>query len=122
MPRHDLPDDNMRVCARAWIERGGLPLLGPGRADLLRAVAAHGSISAAARELGVTYRTAWRWIDRMNEVAGRPLVSTITGGQGGGGATLTSAGFAALEALDDLTVELERFTATMTARLMKRLG
>jgi molybdate transport system regulatory protein len=85
-------------------------------------VAAHGSISAAARELGVTYRTAWRWIDRMNEVAGRPLVSTITGGQGGGGATLTSAGFAALEALDDLTVELERFTATMTARLMKRLG
>lgn len=66
--------------------------LGPGKADLLDAVLRTGSISAAAREMGMSYRRAWLLVDTMNSCFRRPLVETITGGQGGGGARVTEFG------------------------------
>jgi molybdate transport repressor ModE-like protein/molybdopterin-binding protein len=66
--------------------------LGADRIDLLRAIDATGSLSAAARELGVTYRTAWAWAEAANRAWGEPLVARVHGGRGGGGATLTPAG------------------------------
>lgn len=66
--------------------------LGPGKADLLEAVARTGSISAAAREMEMSYRRAWLLVDTMNACFRRPLVETATGGQGGGGARVTEYG------------------------------
>jgi molybdate transport repressor ModE-like protein/molybdopterin-binding protein len=57
---------------------------------LLRDIHATGSLTAAARESGVTYRTAWLWVLAMNEAWGTPLVVTVKGGAGGGGAQLTA--------------------------------
>lgn len=66
--------------------------LGPGKADLLEVIAATGSISAAAREAGMSYRRAWILVDTMNACFAKPLVVTAKGGAEHGGASLTPAG------------------------------
>jgi molybdate transport system regulatory protein len=108
----DQPAFSVRL--RGWIEWDGQSLLGPGRLRLLDLIAETGSISAAAREMGVSYRAAWRWINEINERAGQPLVETATGGRGGGGASLTEFGERVRQAfhrfsarVDELCAELE---------------
>ncbi|PKR90416.1 LysR family transcriptional regulator [Pleomorphomonas diazotrophica] len=64
--------------------------IGPGKISLLEAIARAGSISAAARELEMTYRRAWELIDHMNKAFGQPLVVGHTGSAGG--ASLTALG------------------------------
>jgi molybdate transport system regulatory protein len=66
--------------------------MGPGKAELLRAIERTGSISAAARDMEMSYRRAWLLVDTMNQSFRQPLVSTETGGQKGGGATVTEFG------------------------------
>ncbi len=66
--------------------------MGPGKAELLRAIERTGSISAAARELEMSYRRAWLLVDAMNQSFREAVVSTETGGQRGGGARVTAFG------------------------------
>ena len=66
--------------------------LGPGKIDLLEAIAATGSITAAGRSMGMSYRRAWILIDEANRMFTTPLVTTAAGGAGGGGAHLTDLG------------------------------
>ena len=66
--------------------------IGPGKADLLEAIEKRGSISAAAREMGMSYKRAWDLVDAMNRYFREPLVSTATGGSHGGGALVTEFG------------------------------
>src|SRR5471032_1036962 len=66
--------------------------IGPGKADLLQAVAETGSISAAARQMEMSYRRAWLLIDAMNRCFRELVVDTATGGKGGGGAQITPFG------------------------------
>ncbi|MEP3437470.1 MAG: LysR family transcriptional regulator [Hoeflea sp.] len=70
--------------------------LGPGKADLLQGIAAHGSISAAGRRMKMSYKRAWMLVEEMNAAFQMPLVESNRGGQKGGGARLTEAGEAAL--------------------------
>jgi molybdate transport system regulatory protein len=70
--------------------------LGPGKADLLQAIAATGSISSAARTLGMSYRRAWLLVETMNRCFKTPLVQAKTGGKSGGGAEITPLGREAL--------------------------
>lgn len=67
-------------------------VLGPGKAQLLESVERTGSISAAARALGMSYKKAWQLIDTMNRHFAAPLVATATGGEQRGGARLTPFG------------------------------
>ncbi len=94
------------VGVRLWVESEGRPLLGPGRLELLEAVDRCHSISAAARQVGMSYRRAWLLIDGMNRAAGTELVTTRTGGQHGGGAFLTDRG---------------RFTVTIFRALLEQV-
>ena len=71
---------------------GAVVAIGPGKADLLQAIAASGSISAAARAMGMSYRRAWLLVEDINKAFRGPLVETLTGGDGGGGARLTETG------------------------------
>lgn len=66
--------------------------MGPGKADLLDAIAAHGSISAAGRAMDMSYRRAWLLVDAMNRCWCEPLVETSPGRAKGGGARLSAAG------------------------------
>ncbi|HEY0836487.1 MAG TPA: TOBE domain-containing protein [Azospirillum sp.] len=86
--------------------------LGAERIRLLEAVAREGSISAAARATGISYKAAWDAVDAMNNLFGRPLVGAQTGGRRGGGATLTPEGVRLVETFHRLEGELARaFTA-----------
>lgn len=66
--------------------------LGPGKIDLLEAIGRTGSISAAGRELGMSYRRAWLLVDAVNGLYRVPAVTTAAGGAHGGGARLTDFG------------------------------
>jgi molybdate transport system regulatory protein len=66
--------------------------MGPGKADLLEAIAASGSISAAGRAMGMSYRRAWLLVDAMNRCWAEPLVETMPSGAARSGARLTLAG------------------------------
>ena len=76
---------------------------------MLRAVAATGSISAAAEQVKVPYRTAWQKIHEMETRLGEKLVETQTGGQHGGGARLTPAAERYLEQFERFAHDMERF-------------
>ncbi len=75
---------------------GSAYAIGPGKADLLQAIEQSGSISAAARSMGMSYRRAWLLVDTMNQCFREPVVDTATGGKGGGGAQITAFGQAVL--------------------------
>ena len=66
--------------------------LGPGKVRLLECIAETGSISAAARQMKMSYRRAWMLIDELNGIFGKPVVETAAGGSGGGGAKVTDFG------------------------------
>ena len=71
---------------------GKVSAIGPGKADLLEAIEHSGSISAAARRMGMSYKRAWDLVDTMNKSFREPLVITAAGGSYGGGARVTAFG------------------------------
>jgi len=84
----------MRAMARLKITLifGSGARIGPGKAALLESVRDTGSISGAARAMGMDYKRAWMLIDSLNRAFDTAVVERATGGSGGGGATLTSFG------------------------------
>ncbi|OAB54966.1 LysR family transcriptional regulator [Phormidium willei BDU 130791] len=66
--------------------------MGPGKADLLDAIDREGSITRAAKAMGMSYRRAWLLVETMNACFTAPLVEAARGGSGGGGAGLTELG------------------------------
>lgn len=70
----------------------GLGQIGPGKIELLRKIREQQSISAAAREMGMSYRRAWLLVDDLNAAFRRPVVVKWMGGSSRGGATLTPTG------------------------------
>lgn len=80
----------MRLSLR--IDFGNGQAIGPGKIHLLELIETEGSISAAARAMGMSYRRAWILVDELNRAFKSPLVISETGGSGGGGAKLTEQG------------------------------
>ena len=74
------------------ISKGAEIAVGPGKVDLLEAIAKTGSITSAARELEMSYRRAWLLVDTMNRCFREPVVNTAAGGVRGGGTLLTDIG------------------------------
>ena len=74
------------------INLGTKPIFGHGKASLLEAIEKTGSISGAARKIGMSYRRAWMLTDSMNNNFKKPLIKSKLGGKGGGGAEITSEG------------------------------
>jgi molybdate transport system substrate-binding protein len=99
------------VGVRLWLERSGQAILGPGRLELLEAIDRCGSISAAARQLGVSYRHAWLLVDSINRAAGATLVRRQTGGRDGGGAELTAQAHAAMSAYRAMQARIQQTAA-----------
>ena len=79
----------LQVRSKVWLEVDGEPLLGDGRERLLRLIAELGSINAAARTMGLSFRRAWSSLRAMEEKLGFPLLLREKGGQGGGRSSLT---------------------------------
>jgi molybdate transport system regulatory protein len=92
-----------------WMAVGDEVLGGHDRMGLLRAVAEQGSITHAAKAVGLSYKGAWDAIDAMNRLAGKPLVERSTGGRGGGGTRMTPHGERLLERYEQIDAAHQRF-------------
>jgi molybdate transport system regulatory protein len=104
-------DVSTRLSVRIDLASGGY--LGSGKIALLEAIQAQKSISRAARSLGMTYLTAWRWVEAINNALCAPAVATEVGGRNYGGAVLTPIGtqivdlYRAMEASAQLAADAE---------------
>lgn len=94
---------------RIWVEGKDGTFLGYGRVVLLERIKEYGSISEAAKSIGMSYRHAWELIDSINRQSKKPLVETATGGKGGGGARLTAAGEMAVSVFRELYARFKAF-------------
>jgi molybdate transport system regulatory protein len=76
---------------------GPAGMMGPGKAELLERITRTGSIAAAGREMGMSYKRAWQLVETMNAMFRAPLVESTRGGAKGGGASVTETGRVVLE-------------------------
>lgn len=90
------PSSDQLASIRIRLTCGDEIAMGQGKADLLEAVQETGSISAAGRRLGLSYRKAWLMVDEMNRCFTHPVVEAAKGGAKGGGAKVTELGREAL--------------------------
>jgi molybdate transport system regulatory protein len=97
----DYPRTRLRVIL------GPETLFGPGKADLLQGIDETGSIAAAGRRMGMSYKRAWYLIDTMNAYFREPVVISTKGGPKGGGATLTGTGKAVLALFRQMQLKSE---------------
>ena len=109
----------MELRFKMWMEHKGRIVFGRGRAILLEAIAAAGSISAAARRLDMSYRHAWTMVRASEERLGRPLLARSKGGRGGGGARLTDLAKALLREYRDIEARLSESARKETRALRK---
>jgi molybdate transport system regulatory protein len=82
----------LAVSGGLWLDRRGRSFLGGRRIELLEAIEQHGSITQAAKAVGLSYKGAWDAVDAVNNMAEKPLVLRAAGGQHGGGSHLTDYG------------------------------
>ncbi len=82
----------MQIKGRLWIEKNGQTFVSWGRVVLLQRIADTGSVSAAAKSMGMSFSHAWQLVQSMNSLSEEPLVAKQAGGKGGGGAWLTAEG------------------------------
>lgn len=103
------------VGVRVWLERGGQAVLGEGGLQLLEGIDRCRSISAAARQAGISYRHAWVMVQEVNRGAGEPLVEAVTGGRHGGGSRLTPRGRLAVATFRGVQERLRRSASCIRA-------
>jgi molybdate transport system regulatory protein len=115
-----VPPPDFRI--RLHIHVGEDHSLGPGKASLLEAIRSTGSISAAARSLGMAYRHAWELVEDLNAGFAPGVVETVAGGKAGGGARLTPFGAELLARFRAMEVTTQAAIAPELAELASRLA
>lgn len=100
-----------------WLRTDGETLAGAARIALLAAIGETGSITAAAKAVGLSYKAAWEAVDAMNNLAGVALVVRSTGGKGGGGTTLTPRAERLIETYRALEHEHRKFIKRASAAI-----
>jgi ModE molybdate transport repressor domain/molybdenum-pterin binding domain/molybdenum-pterin binding domain len=105
------------VAATLSLHRADKAFIGGDRIGLLEAIDRFGSITRAAREVGVSYKTAWDAVDAMNNAAEKPLVERAVGGLGGGGTMLTDEGKETVRLYRVLQDEHQEFIKRLEGRL-----
>jgi len=99
---------DFRVRSKTWLEIDGQPFLGDGRFRLLSAIQRNGSINAAAKDIGISYRKAWSQLQAMEESSPFPLMYRRTGGVGGGSSHLTPETLELLKRFEKLRNQVNR--------------
>lgn len=118
------PTDPMtaQIQFRLRIKRHEDIALGPGKISLLEAIARTGSISAAGRELQMSYRRAWNLLDEINRSLAEPAVITAAGGAHGGGSRLTAVGLEIIERYRRIEATAAQAAAADLQRLLQLLA
>jgi molybdate transport system regulatory protein len=110
-----------RLGAHLRIVLGPDIAVGPGKSDLLLGIKETGTIAAAGRRMGMSYKRAWYLVETMNGCFKRPLVETIKGGPGVGGARLTKLGEQVLALYQRMQADTERVIARDLRALQRSL-
>jgi molybdate transport system regulatory protein len=105
---------SLMVHGDIWMGRDAASMLGDLRISLLEQIAKTGSITQAAKAVGVSYKTAWDAVDAMKNVSGFPVVESVSGGIKGGGTRLTEEGLRLVETYRLLQQEHERFLSALS--------
>ena len=115
---------NPAALPRLWLRLDLAPgvSFGPGKAELLRGIVETGSISAAGRRIGMSYKRAWQLVDSLNHDFAAPLVSASRGGAHGGGAALTPLGAEVLTLYQSLQSQAATMLHDGLMRLAERLA
>jgi len=103
----------LRVRSKVWLEVDGQAFLGDGRYRMLVAIERCGSINAAARELGISYRKIWAQLQAMEGHAPVKLLERRTGGKGGGETRLTPAAHELLQNYRNLRTQVNQAGAQL---------
>jgi molybdate transport system regulatory protein len=116
-----MENETYRPRLRIRIVFGAREMIGPGKAELLERIDRCGSIAAAGREMGMSYRRAWELVGTLNAMFRDPMVESTRGGPGGGGAVLTEAGREVLDLYRAFEREAAVAGADALAALQARL-
>ena len=100
-----------------WFSRAEHKFLGGDRINLLEKIDEHGSITKAAKAVGISYKTAWDTVNLINNLAEKPLVDRITGGKGGGGTSLTAEGKKVIAQFNTIQDEHRKFLDNLENKL-----
>ncbi|MEM8631727.1 MAG: LysR family transcriptional regulator [Pseudomonadota bacterium] len=117
-----MSDDAPLTTLKIRLVFGEAGMFGPGKADLLDGIAETGSISAAGRRLGMSYKRAWQLVETMNTCFADPLVLSTRGGAQGGGAVLTDTGREVLATYRKIAGDAARTAGTDIERLERLLA
>lgn len=110
-------EDRMEFSGRVWIDKAERAFLGSDRIELLEKIRELGSITGAAKAVGISYKTAWAIVDTMNNLADKPLVVRMTGGKGGGGTHLTPEGLRVVDSFRIVQEEHEAFLRNLARKV-----
>lgn len=105
------------ISGSLWIHRRQCEFLGGDRIHLLEKIDEFGSITKAAKDVGISYKTAWDTVNLINNLAEKPLVDRLTGGKGGGGTNLTAEGKKIIEQFKTIQEEHRKFLSNLEERL-----
>jgi len=105
-----------------WLHKSDQKFLGADRIRLLEEIDVLGSITQAAKAVGISYKNAWDLVNMINNLADHPLVERLTGGRGGGGTTLTVHGKEVIREFRVLQEEHRRFLENLEQRLGDTAG
>lgn len=107
----------LELSGSVWLRAGQETLGGAARIALLAAIRDTGSITSAAKAVGISYKSAWDAVDAMNNLAGEPLVTRAVGGKGGGGTTLTPRAHRLIETFHAVEREHRKFIERASAAI-----
>jgi molybdate transport system regulatory protein len=109
-----LPQQGTRVNGSLWLEHNGRRFFGPGPVQLLEGIEETGSISKAAKKMQMSYKKAWDIVNNLNSIANTPLVITVTGGEKGGGSSISPEARELIAAYKELRQRFTLFLETET--------
>jgi molybdate transport system regulatory protein len=117
--KHILKKGKYKVNGSLWIEGDGTRFWGPGPVELLGHIDATGSINQAAQKMGMSYKKAWEIVNRLNGMATNPMVITATGGEKGGGSSISAEAKEMITYHKELRERFKQFLEEETKRLGK---
>jgi len=115
MPKKSEPP--MELAGSLWVQKAGQKIFAEERIALLEKIHELGSITHAAKAVGISYKTAWDVVNLMNNLADRPLVERNAGGKGGGGTVVTEAGLEVIRQFHVFAEEHRRFLQNISQRI-----
>jgi molybdate transport system regulatory protein len=111
---------NFIVNGSLWIEGDGTRFFGPGPVELLKLIQETGSINQAAKKMGMSYKKAWEIVSRLNTITDSPLVITATGGEKGGGSSISDEAQQLIDYHQSLRERFKKFLEQETKHLLKK--